>query len=63
MWKVSRNIMKRLHVFINRCLRRILKIRWLEKISNNKLLKITNQEQIESEIKKMEVDWTHSKKK
>ena len=51
----------KLHTFINRCLRNMINIRWLDVISNNDLWDKTGQSPIEVEIRKrkMEVDRPH----
>ena len=36
-WKGTRALMKQVQVFVNKCMRQILGIRWPEKISNNEL--------------------------
>jgi hypothetical protein len=36
-WKTTKSLLHKLQVFINNCLRRILNIRWLEKITNKVL--------------------------
>jgi hypothetical protein len=36
-WKTTKSLLHNLQVFINNCLRRILNIRWPEKISNKEL--------------------------
>jgi hypothetical protein len=49
--------MNKLHNFVNKCLRRILNIRWPDVISNNSLWEITKQEPIDIEIKKRKWRW------
>jgi hypothetical protein len=41
----------KLQVFINNCIRRILNIRWPEKIFNKELWQKTNQPPVEAELK------------
>ena len=52
----------KIQVFINRPLRRILGIRWYDKMSNVELWKATNQESAElspAQKKEMDMDRTH----
>jgi uridine kinase len=57
-WKVTNSITQKLQSFINRCLRRILNVRWPDVISNIMLWEKTGEKPIELQIKKtkMEVD-------
>jgi hypothetical protein len=50
-WKTTKNLTNKIQAFINRCLRRILKIHWPEKISNEELYRKTNQEPVKKTIK------------
>ena len=56
-WKTSKIIQNILQTFVNRYLRRILKIRWPDTISNVELWKITNQKEITIEIKRQKWNW------
>ena len=56
-WKVTASIMKKLQTYTNRCLRRILNIRWPNIISNNTLWQRTNQIPIQDEIRKRKWRW------
>ena len=56
-WKVTNAISNRLQTFINRCLRQILKIRWPQTISNNRLWEETNQTPITETISKRKWSW------
>lgn len=49
-WRTTVNPMKKIQAFINICLRRILQIRWPNKISNLELWQKTRQHPIEKEI-------------
>ncbi|KAK2182799.1 hypothetical protein NP493_335g01042 [Ridgeia piscesae] len=49
--------LKRIQTFINKCLRRILHLKWTDKISNTTLWKMTKQLPIENEIKKRKMRW------
>lgn len=56
-WKVTSAINNKIQVFINRCLRRIIGIRWPETISNEELWKVTAQHPVAEEIKKRKWNW------
>lgn len=56
-WRVTKTSTKRLQTFINRCLRRILKIFWPDTIRNTDLLHITNQPEVHIEIRKRKWGW------
>jgi hypothetical protein len=60
-WKTTKSLLHKLQVFINNCLRRILNIRWLEKISNKVLClwQKTNQPE-ELKRRKLGVDRAHT---
>ena len=53
-WKTTKNLLNKLQVFTNYCLRRILNIRWSDKIKNEELWEKVKQPAIE-----MGVDWVH----
>jgi hypothetical protein len=50
-WKINKKLIQKSQVFVNKCLRKIMKIRWPNKISNEGLWEITNQETIEKTVK------------
>ncbi|VDP49603.1 unnamed protein product [Schistosoma margrebowiei] len=56
-WRTTKAIIQKIHVFINSCLRKILRIHWPDTISNNPLWERTNQ--ISAEEEALEVDETH----
>ena len=56
-WKMTSNIGNKIQVFVNRCLRRILKIRWPEIISNEELWNTTKCEQMKPLIKRRKWNW------
>ena len=63
-WKTSNRIKRRLQIYVNKCLKRIMNVKWTDKITNEKLWRITHQKLIENEKKKKEengigFDWTH----
>ena len=56
-WRSTQKTLKRIQTFINKCLRRILHLKWTDKVSNITLWKMTNQLPIEIEIKKRKWRW------
>jgi hypothetical protein len=50
-WKINKKLIQKLQVFVNKCLHKIMKIWWPNKISNERLWEIMNQETIEKTIK------------
>jgi hypothetical protein len=56
-WKNSSSITAKLQVFINKCLRQILRIFWLDQITNNELWKRTKQPRIGLQIRKCKWGW------
>ncbi|VDO83594.1 unnamed protein product [Schistosoma margrebowiei] len=56
-WRTTKAIIRKIQVFIHSCLRKILRIRWPDTISNNVLWERTNQ--IPAEEEALEVDRTH----
>jgi hypothetical protein len=56
-WLASRKLTTQLQTFINRCLLRILQVRWPETISNQNLRKRTAQVPLEEEIKRRKWGW------
>ena len=56
-WKMTSSIENQIQVFVNRCLRRILKIRWPETIRNEELWRRTNCEQMKVVIKRRKWNW------
>ena len=56
-WKTGKITENKLQVFINRCLRKILKIIWPEIISNQELWEKSGQKEIKFEIKKRKWNW------
>ena len=57
-WKTTNQIAIRLQTFINKCLRRIINIKWTDKITNEKLWRITKQKPIEIQIERRRWNWT-----
>ncbi len=56
-WRMNKTTLKRIQTFINKCLRRILGIQWMDKVSNKDLWERTSQVQIEIEILKRRWGW------
>ena len=56
-WRSTQKTLTRIQIFINKCLRRILHLKWTDKISNTTLWKMTKQLPIENEIKKRKWRW------
>jgi len=51
-WKMNEGDAKKMDVFQNRCLRRIMKIKWQDKISNRELLERANVERLSEEVRR-----------
>jgi hypothetical protein len=56
-WKSTTKIRRSMQVFINRCLRKILQIRWPDTITNEVLWEQTGQKPLENHIKKRKWSW------
>ena len=56
-WRETVSTIKSLQVFVNKCLRNILGIRWPEKISNKELWQRTKQQPIETVIRTRKLKW------
>ena len=56
-WRTTVTTIKKIQVFINTCLRKILKIRWPDKISNEELWRRTNQQPVEEDILQRRWRW------
>ncbi|VDO78430.1 unnamed protein product [Schistosoma mattheei] len=56
-WRTTKATIQKIQVLINSCLRKILRIRWPDTISNNQLWERTNQFQAEEEIMKKHWKW------
>ncbi|XP_068726503.1 uncharacterized protein [Montipora capricornis] len=54
-WRVLKSSMAKIQVFMNRCLRQILGVRWYDRLRNEELWRSTSQEPIEQQI-----IWTHA---
>jgi len=60
-WKTTNQIIRRLQTFINKCLRRILNIKWTDKDYKRRTMENyqTEANRNSDKKKKMELDWTH----
>jgi hypothetical protein len=56
-WKNSKRITAKLQVFINKCLRKILRFFWPDQITNKELWKCTKQPRIDLQIRKRKWGW------
>ena len=57
-WRSTKLLIKKLQTFINKCLRRILNIRWPEVISNDELWGRTHQSRIEESISSIRLGYS-----
>ena len=51
-WKMNEGNAQKINVFQNRCLRRILKIKWQDKVTNRELLERANIERLSEEVRR-----------
>ena len=56
-WRVLKSSMAKIQVFVNRCLRQILGVRWYDKLRNEELWRSTAQEPIVQQIKRSKWRW------
>ena len=56
-WKVTNSIESRIQVFVNNCLRRILRVFWPNVISNENLWNITGVENMATMIRRRKWNW------
>ncbi|KAL3866766.1 hypothetical protein ACJMK2_044042 [Sinanodonta woodiana] len=56
-WRTTATTMKKIQVFTNTCLRKILKIRWPERISNDELWQRTKQQPVKDDILQRRWRW------
>ena len=56
-WKTTKMDEKKLNTFQNQCLRRILRIRWQQKISNREIAKMTGVNNISCEVRRRRWNW------
>ena len=50
-WRINKQTVNKIQTFVNRCLRRIMNVKWSDKVSNNTLWTKTNQLPVEMENK------------
>ena len=51
-WKMNEGDAQKVNVFQNRCLRRILKIKWQDKVTNKELLERANVDRLSEEVRR-----------
>ena len=56
-WRTTKASMKKIQIFFNTCLRRILNIRWPERISNEDLWRRTKQQAMDVQIRQRKWRW------
>ena len=56
-WKTTQGVINKLQVFVNRCSRKILKLKWTDKIRNEQLWERTGQVPIQTEIGRRRWKW------
>ena len=56
-WKTTEGLTSKLQVFVNKCLRYILKLWWPIKTTNEELWRITKQDNVAATIKKRKWNW------
>ncbi|XP_045504190.1 uncharacterized protein LOC123700870 [Colias croceus] len=56
-WRVTKDISQKIQVFVNRCLRQILRIHWPEKISNDQLFERCHETPIFLQILRRKWTW------
>ncbi|VDP81981.1 unnamed protein product [Schistosoma mattheei] len=56
-WRTTKAIIQKMQVFVNSCLRKIIRIRWPDTISDNLLWERTNQIPVEEEVRKQRWKW------
>jgi len=56
-WKTTNQITRRLQIFVNKCFRRIMNIKWNDKTTNEELWRIAHQKSIDNQIKRRKWNW------
>ena len=56
-WKTTNQLTKRLQIFINKCLRRIMNLKWTDKIKNEELWRITKHKPRQIQTKRRKWNW------
>jgi len=55
--KTTNQITRRLQIFVNKCLKRTMNIKWTGTITNEELWRITHQKSIENQIQRRKWNW------
>jgi flagellum-specific peptidoglycan hydrolase FlgJ len=56
-WKMTKTLQHKLQIFVNNCLRRILNIRWQDKVRNEEVWRRTDQVPMDAQIKERRWRW------
>ena len=56
-WKTANQITRRLQIFVNKCLMRIMNVKRTDKITNEELWRISHQKSIANQIKRRKWNW------
>jgi hypothetical protein len=56
-WKITNQITRRFQIFVKKCLRRIMNIKWTDKITDEELWRITRKKPIENQRKRRKWNW------
>ena len=56
-WRINKTTLIRIQTFVNHCLRRILQMHWMDRVSNIDIWDRTHQAEIEIEILKRRWGW------
>jgi hypothetical protein len=56
-WKTTNQITRRLQIFVNKCLRRIMNIKWTDNITNEELRRTAQQKPREHQIRRRKWNW------
>ena len=56
-WNASQTCIKRIQVFLNRCLRKLLRIRWTDRVTNEEVLRKTGQIPVRDEVGRRRWRW------
>ena len=56
-WRTTKVMLSKIQRFINHCLRKIMNIRWCDKVRNEDLWQRANQDPINTQIKKRKWAW------
>ena len=55
--RITKHTVNKIQTFVNRCLRRIMNVKWSDKVSNNTMWTKTNELPVEIEIKRRKWRW------